>query len=143
MKPTGITKSGKLIFSEYQEHIKLVQYLNVKKILFHHAPMEGIVKTESQKINKMRRGLIGAKAGYPDFIIFLDDFLLFIELKRVDAFPSNLSKEQIEWIVKLNKIPYTLACWCKGSEQAIETIETYSVPKLKYNPDLGKPFQLK
>lgn len=123
MKPIKILKNGTLVFSEDQEHLILAQYLTAKGILFHHSPNEMTVNTAQAKHWLMKRARIGVKKGFPDFIIFLPNCILFIEMKRADATPCKVSKEQKWWIDELNNLPYCKAMWCKGADHAIKEIE--------------------
>ncbi|PZM81822.1 hypothetical protein DLH72_04980 [Candidatus Gracilibacteria bacterium] len=82
---------------------------------------------------KRKNKLEGVSAGVPDMMIILKrGSLLFIELKRrkkilksgkLSTSNSKISKEQIEWIEELNKIPNVEACVCYGADEAWEKVQ--------------------
>lgn len=69
----------------------------------------------------------GLKKGFPDLQLLIPAGSyhgLFIELKRAKKSLSKISKEQKEWIERLNKQGYQ-AKVCYGADEAIETIKGY------------------
>lgn len=68
---------------------------------------------------------MGMKKGFPDISLLVPNktFLaLFIELKADKT--KRLSKEQKEWLEKLNRYGYK-AVRCNGADEAINTIKNY------------------
>ena len=68
---------------------------------------------------------MGLKKGFPDISLLVPNKKyhgLFIELKADKT--KRLTKEQKEWLEKLNKYGYK-AVRCNGSEEAIQVIKYY------------------
>ena len=68
---------------------------------------------------------MGMKRGFPDISLLVPNKKyhgLFIELKADKT--KRLTKEQKEWLDKLNKYGYK-AVRCNGSEEAIQVIKDY------------------
>ena len=108
---------------ETEEQRTLVQYCNLKKIFSLSIPNGAILKgnplQRARQMNKLKaEGLI---VGASDFLVMLDNKMLFIELKRVKG--STTSKAQKEFINKANQYPYAIAKVCKGAKEAIAFIE--------------------
>lgn len=90
--------------------------------------------TRSWKI-KARNKKMGVRPGVPDYLIVIpaltafenrvrkEDRLVFIEMKRRDASPSQTSEEQTRWIQALAKVPGVTARVCRGFEEARDVIE--------------------
>jgi len=83
----------------------------------------------------------GLKAGVPDIVLpvarVLDGRLythLYIELKRRDGIPSDLSDRQKWWLERLTR-EGAYATWCRGNHEAQETILNYLAGE---RPDLEK-----
>ncbi len=111
---------------ERDEQKQLIKYLRLKNI-FHFAPMN---ENQHSKANRTMAIRIEAKAksmgkikGTSDIVIMLPKKVLFIELKRIKG--SITSKEQKEFILKVNKYPYAEGRICKGANEAINFIEEY------------------
>lgn len=86
-----------------------------------HVPNEG-KRTKSTGGRLKKEGL---RQGYPDIVLNVASHNyhgLFLELKRQRG--SRISKEQKEWIVKLNR-QGNAAAFCYGWEQAWEFIHAY------------------
>ena len=62
----------------------------------------------------------GFKNGVPDLVVFMPEFILFIEMKTKTG---TASEEQKIWIEKINKYFYAKAVVCKGFEEAKKIIE--------------------
>ena len=119
---------SKIIPSEKAEHLKLVSWLNLKRLKFNHTANER--KTTIRQGADLKR--LGVKKGFPDISVYLSDKVLFIELKRAVRSKSKVSKEQSEWIDYLNALPYAKAKICYGADEAIEFIrENLDEKKIK------------
>ena len=112
--------------SEETEQITLIDWCNINICrypeleLIYHVPNGG-KRNKSEAIRLKRAGV---KKGVPD--LFLPAARgnyhgLYIEMKYGNG---KTSKEQKEWIEKLNKQGYK-AVVCNGFEEARETIERY------------------
>lgn len=69
----------------------------------------------------------GVQVGFPDLMLLLPSkgkHGLFIEMKRRDKRVSRVSKEQLNWIDRLNQAGYQ-AQVCYGSDEAIAVIKDY------------------
>ena len=94
--------------SEYEEQIKLAEYLDMNGFCWNHVPNGG--NRDARTGAKMKRQ--GTKKGFPDVQIFdvpeemeeVPGYMLsgiVIELKRRNGNPSDVRKEQQEWLRKL------------------------------------------
>ena len=107
------------ILSEYQEQCLLVQYLELKGLLFSKIAQETF--TRSWGI-KMKNKMSGVRPGVPDMIIILPtQKLLFIEMKRSKG--GRLSPEQDKWIKELNNCHGVIATEAHGFEEAKNIID--------------------
>lgn len=107
--------------TEEGEQEAVIDYCKYAGIEIIHIPNEG--KRSAVYGAKLRR--LGLRKGFPDlFIPKARKGLhgLFIELKRDRH--SHPTKEQLEWIMKLNAAGYC-ATVCYGAEAAIKEIENY------------------
>ena len=118
---------------ETDEQQVVVQYLELKGLKFSSIPNSTYTKSWKQKAKNKAEGL---RAGLPDLLIVLPNLLLFIEMKRTKG--GVVSPVQKEWIEELNKIDGVKAIVCKGSDEAIENIET-----ITKNLKLIKPYKTK
>lgn len=109
----------KNITSEKAEHLKLVSWLNLKHLHFNHTANER--KTTARQGAELKR--LGVKKGFPDISIYLNDKVLFIELKRAVKSKSKVSPDQVEWIEFFNSVHYAKAKICYGANEAIEFIK--------------------
>lgn len=114
--------------SEYDEQVKLAEYLDMKGYCWNHVPNGG--NRDARTGAKMKRQ--GTKKGFPDVQIFDAPDIkvgqvkmcrgIIIELKRSDGVPSDVSKEQRNWLDKLEE-----RCWLTkvafGADDAIEFLE--------------------
>jgi hypothetical protein len=77
-------------------------------------------------VTAMKLKAEGVKSGVPDLFLALPNEIhagLFIELKTPKK--GTVSKEQKEWITRLNKNGYrAVVCW--GHEEAIEELKKYA-----------------
>lgn len=107
--------------TESGEQEAVIEYCGYCGIEIVHIPNEG--KRSARYGAELKR--LGMRKGFPD--LFLPKARkgfhgLFIELKRdVSCKPT---KEQMDWIVKLNADGY-LATVCYGADSAIREIENY------------------
>ncbi len=120
----GITKSGKPIFSEDYEHIRVADWLNAHKIFFIHTPNEGRRSWATGK--KLKR--MGMTKGVADFIIFDPPPLILarvgvvLELKALDG--AKPSVEQMAWLRAMELRGWS-TFWARGAESAIEFLGNY------------------
>lgn len=112
--------------TEHDEAVAFAKWLTIKKLRFGHIVNEGprakTIKGFNPSIMAWIRKLKseGWNSGLPDYIICLDDRILFVELKRKKG--SHVSEEQLEWCAALGKIPNVHATICKGADEAIEFV---------------------
>ena len=116
---------------EYELQKAVCKYLDLKGVLF-CASLGGQYQVHMSQ--RIKAKLSGYKQGFPDLFIYeiakIEDNIyagLAIELKTKKGTPS---KEQIEWINKLNARGYK-ATICRGIDEALETINTYLDNKIK------------
>jgi len=109
------------------EQQTLVKYCRLKKLLAFSVPNGSVLKgTPLQRARQMAKlKAEGLLVGTSDYIVLLPNQILFIELKRTKG--STTSKEQKEFIEKVNKYPYAVGIIAKGSKIAIEFIESYMI----------------
>lgn len=106
-----------MIPTEAEEQIKLVQWLRLKNLPHFRVPNETYTKSWRQK--NMNKAL-GVSKGVPDLFVIVGGKLIAIEMKRTKG--SVTSREQIDWIERLNKagVQATIA---KGCQEAIAFVE--------------------
>lgn len=108
----------KIIPTEANEQMALVQWLELKGLKFSSIPNNTYTTSWKQKRKNKDTGL---RAGLPDLLICLPNKLLFCELKREKG--GTLSPYQREWIHALNRIGGTVeAIVCFGADEAIKEI---------------------
>lgn len=91
--------------------------------LMFHIPNGG--SRDRREAAKMKGA--GVRAGVPDIFLACprNGFSgLFIELKRRNGKPSDVSAEQSSWLVALDMKGYCTAV-CFGADDAIETVKAY------------------
>jgi hypothetical protein len=112
--------------SEYDEQVKLANYLDMKGYLWCHVPNGGNRDAKTGRKMKMQ----GVKPGVPDVLIFDDPTSEYtmnfsgiaIELKKANGKPSDVRESQKEWLKALEwrnwqtKIAF-------GADDAIEWLE--------------------
>ena len=111
--------SNKNVPLEWRELETLKNYLQLARIRFTHIPNDTYTTSGVRKRMNQR---VGVSKGFPDFMIFLDDCILFIEMKRVDRRLSRVTPQQREWIDYLNTLPYCYARVCYGFDEARQFI---------------------
>jgi hypothetical protein len=128
-------KPPKPILREDAECMMLVQYLNLRGLLFTHLANEtpagkylgGVWMPNWQSIR--RNKAVGVKKGFPDYIIFIpaekskagQPLLLVIEMKRESG--GKISPEQKEWIMALNQVEGVVATVARGFDEAKQFID--------------------
>lgn len=114
--------------SEHYEQCLVIRYCDIKKIPIFAIPNANALSSQNKQMairNMAKMKKEGLRKGIPDLFIPVAKngyHGLFIEMKRVKG--STTSKEQKEWIEKLNNNGYK-AIICKGSQVAISEIENY------------------
>lgn len=106
--------------SEEQEQKDLAKWCRARGLLFTHIANE--VKDNDPRFGAKLKAM-GKSAGVPDMLIFLDDGLLAIELKKAEKKGTKVSDAQKQWIENLNKLSWARAYVCYGAEQAIKLIQ--------------------
>jgi len=105
---------------EIAEQKTIAEYLRLKGLTFSAITQDTYTKSWSQK---MRNKTLGVNPGVPDMIVILPNLLLFIEVKRRKAsYPTTAQKD---WIEKLEEIPNVKAMISRGSDEAIDFMESY------------------
>lgn len=108
--------------SEYDEQVKLANYLDAKGYLWCHVPNGGNRNPITGKKLKMQ----GVKPGVPDCLIFTPKGGIAIELKRSNGNPSDVRDNQKEWLNALsNRMWVTKVAF--GADDAIDWLEELEV----------------
>jgi len=120
---------------EHQEQVKLIQYLTLlekqKKIVTFYAVInENSVKNPRYGAKLKAQG---KRAGVSDVVVLLKDCTLYIEMKRPrkklksgKLSNENLaSKEQLDFIGKLENTTYAYGKVCYGFLEANKYIDTF------------------
>lgn len=108
--------------TEYEEQIKLAEYLDMKGYLWCHVPNGG--KRDAKTGSKMKRQ--GVKPGVPDVLIF--DIPRYnwngiaIELKRSNGRPSDVRETQKKWLGELESRDWIIRV-AFGADDAIDFLE--------------------
>lgn len=126
-KPTTEAKSPKKSNptpTEHQEQVKLCEWLDLKRIIYFAVPNGSYKGKASAGIFKSE----GLQSGVPDVVVFLENKIVFVELKRIKG--SKTSDQQLFWIDKINSYGYAKASVCFGADMAIEFIEFEIANKL-------------
>lgn len=115
--------STKIIRSEDDECLALVEYLNILKlkkkvISYTHVPNETYTPHWSQRTKNKALGLA---SGFPDYIVLGQKKILFIEMKREKG--GKTSVEQKLWIQDLDRYSDTSATVCNGFREAKEYLD--------------------
>ena len=107
--------------TEFQEQVKLAQYLDYNNYCWIHVPNGG--NRDAKTGAKMKKQ--GVKPGVPDVLIFDAyplGFGIAIELKRKNGNPSDVNESQKEWLEKLSKRGW-LTKVAFGADEAIDWLE--------------------
>lgn len=113
--------------SEAQEQKVIFEWAEWNKNKYPELEMLMHTVNEGKRTPRMGAELkrMGMKRGFPDISLLVPNKKyhgLFIELKADKT--KRLTKEQKEWLDKLNKYGYK-AIRCNGSEEAIQVIKDY------------------
>ena len=113
--------------SEAQEQKIIFEWAEWNKNKYPELEMLMHTVNEGKRTPRMGAELkrMGMKRGFPDISLLVPNKKyhgLFIELKADKT--KRLTKEQKEWLEKLNKYGYK-AIRCNGSEEAIQVIKDY------------------
>lgn len=114
--------------TEAQEQAALVEWLTLKGWLY-------TATAQATPAGSMRGGkwvpnystlrknrIVGVRKGFPDLCVVTGSGIVtFIEMKRANGVPSDVSEEQWEWIEALTKdgIPCAVCC---GAKEAIDCL---------------------
>lgn len=112
--------ADRLIPTEKDECIKLVQYLRIKGHK-HSAIMHETGTGRNAKMMGVRNKQMGLTPGVPDYILIVNDNLIWIEMKRQKG--GRLSEYQKGWIEALEQAGQTIRV-CNGADEAIKFIQT-------------------
>jgi len=105
--------------TEEQEQEKFVIWLQEMKYKFSALPLSTYTKSWAVKMRNKRQGV---RPGVPDLMIIVENFLVFIEMKRGDG--GVISNFQKDWIEKLNSCTGVKAFVCAGAEEAKRKIRS-------------------
>lgn len=93
------------------------------KIRYSHIPQETFTRSWAVK-NKNKR--MGVCSGVPDYLLIVParsgPRLMFIEMKRIGTFPSDVSNEQKAWLAELAGVAGVTAVVCRGFDEACAAI---------------------
>lgn len=125
--------------TETQDCYALTEWLELQVRLgrvrcFSHVPQETYTKSWAVKTKNRR---MGVRKGVPDYLVVIPTRatrhqldgttrtmrLLFVEMKRKNASPSDTSPEQLSWIAALGQVAGVEARVCKGYDEAVAFIE--------------------
>lgn len=109
-----------MIPTEFEEALVLADYCRAKKYKFAHINNEIYTKSWKQKAKMTAQG---TAAGVPDYMIVVNNTLIFIELKRSVKSKSKVSEAQESWLFALQKCGIRAGV-CYGSRDAIKFIES-------------------
>ncbi|MDM5264694.1 VRR-NUC domain-containing protein [Sulfurovum sp. XTW-4] len=122
---------------EYEEQHALVQWLTINRIM-HFAPVnENNTHKQNRKyamIAEQKAKAVGKRKGVSDLIVMLPNKILFIEMKRRPKIlksgqrsisHTKVSKEQYDFLTKVNGFEYAEGMVCYGREEAIEFIKSH------------------
>ena len=111
-------QTKQLIPTENQEAEAFADYLRAKRLTFTHIVNEAQTKSWGAI---MRAKRMGKARGVPDYMILVNNRIVFVELKRQKG--SVVSPEQQEWIEQLRQCG-AVAEICRGANEAIKLIES-------------------
>lgn len=123
--------------TEAEEQHSVVEWLRYNNIM-HFAPTnENNTYKQNRKyamIAEQKAKAAGKLKGVSDLIVMLPNKILFIEMKRRRKLLKNgctsithtkVSKEQYEFLTKVNKFDYAEGVVCYGAKEAIELIKQH------------------
>jgi hypothetical protein len=113
--------------TEYEEQIKLAEYLDMKNYLWCHVPNGG----NRNAITGAKLKRQGVKPGVPDVLIFDDPKIksvkaavgIAIELKKAGGVPSDVRDSQKEWLNELALRGWLIKV-AFGADEAINFLES-------------------
>lgn len=128
--------------TEYDEQVKLVQYLNILKkqgkiITFWATSNENNTYKQDKKyamINEIKLKRAGKRAGVCDMFVLTENKLIAIEMKKAPKILKsgklskagiNVSDNQIKFLKDLNKSSIVFGKICFGFNEAKEFISNY------------------
>jgi hypothetical protein len=110
--------------SEYEEQCLLVEYLEIKKLLFSKVAQETYTTNWGVTTKNKKSGL---RKGVPDMIIIIPgkqyNKLLFIEMKKKKG--SVIGQEQQYWNKELNKCKNVSSFICYGFDEAKQVVDKF------------------
>lgn len=106
--------------TEADEAKRLVAYLRVHGYLFTHIPNETGRSMEARR-RAIRMKQQGVSRGFPDYLVVVGNWLVFVELKRRAG--SRTTPEQMRWLAVLDLIPGVTAVVAHGAQEAIKVVE--------------------
>lgn len=123
--------------TEAEESKALMQYMRLRRLRFTHIKNETGRSVRGKHVRNWRAvwaAMDGVSAGFPDFLVIVNNRLLAIELKRAKG--GQLSPKQKEWIEDLKACGID-AKVCKGAEEAIKFINEYlGTEKIETNKEI-------
>ena len=118
--------------SEAQEQAALVHWLTLKGWLFTATAQAtpaghmSAVRWKPSYLTLAKNRALGVRKGFPDLCVVTGTGkVVFIEMKRANGVPSDVSDEQRQWIVALHKDGIAAAVCC-GFDEAKAMLECVS-----------------
>jgi len=111
----------KIIPLEEAECKTLVEYMKLfpRQIKYSHLHQEMYTTSHRQK---QKAKILGVEPGVPDYIIIINNQLIFIEMKRISG--SKIQESQKEWRIALVRAGIE-SYICKGFDEAKPIIDQY------------------
>lgn len=106
--------------TEQQEAEALATWLRYQGYNFTHIPNETGSSAEARR-RAVRMKRAGTSRGFPDYLIFAEEFAIAIELKR-NSKSAKATKEQLEWLNILGKYGFATAV-CHGFDEARQFVQ--------------------
>jgi len=125
-----------MIPTEAQEQQRVVQWLRMKKIFFFSPTNENNTYKQDRRyamIAEQKAKATGKVKGVSDLVIFLPNKILFIEMKRqgvklksgkISHSNSKISPEQLAFLDKVNKYPYSKGYVAYGFDEVVKIVES-------------------
>jgi hypothetical protein len=110
----------KFIKGETAIHFAVAEYLQYQypSVMFHHSPNESRrTPFERYLISKM-----GVSAGYPDFVIYHNNYTFAMELKHKNNVPTE---SQIKWLKKFYSMRNGFSCVAWSVDTAIRFVDSF------------------